>query len=177
MAYNPRSMSAPGGHTVYPDQSQAGHYAQYPSQAQYSQQAMQQQQQQVHSLSPRYPAASSVQALQHEQSLRRHSGSPSSVSPTMQYAAHPHSSSHPYPSSSSHHGQLPPSPGTERFPCDKCDKTFSRSHDRKRHYESQHSSQPTSHRCPYCRKEFSRADSMKRHVDNGCEKDPSYACT
>lgn len=173
MAYNPRSMSAPGGHTVYPGQSQAAHYAQYPSQAQYSQQAMQQQH--VHSLSPRYPPAQAVH--QHEQSLRRHSGSPSSVSPTIQYAAHPHSSAHPYPSSSSHPGQLPPSPGTERFPCDKCDKTFSRSHDRKRHYESQHSSQPTSHRCPYCHKEFSRADSMKRHVDNGCEKDRSYACT
>ncbi|KAH9920158.1 uncharacterized protein B0H18DRAFT_613705 [Fomitopsis serialis] len=63
-----------------------------------------------------------------------------------------------------------PSPGVERYACDKCDRTFSRPHDRKRHYESQHLQ--TSHSCQYCRKEFSRADSLKRHLDNGCDKMP-----
>ncbi|KAH9839137.1 uncharacterized protein C8Q71DRAFT_498309 [Rhodofomes roseus] len=63
-----------------------------------------------------------------------------------------------------------PSPGVERYACDKCDRTFSRPHDRKRHHESQHLQ--TSHSCQYCRKEFSRADSLKRHLDNGCDKMP-----
>lgn len=47
------------------------------------------------------------------------------------------------------------SPSGERFPCDKCEKTFSRAHDRKRH-QTQHSSFPISHSCKYCAKEFSR---------------------
>ncbi|EED82052.1 predicted protein [Postia placenta Mad-698-R] len=63
-----------------------------------------------------------------------------------------------------------PSPGIERYQCDRCDRTFSRPHDRKRHYESQH--MLTSHTCQYCRKDFSRADSLKRHLDNGCDKAP-----
>lgn len=80
------------------------------------------------------------------------------------------------------------SPLSERFPCEKCGKTFSRSHDRKRHYETQHLPTPILHRCVYCRKEFSRcgtlihilssachltslrADSLKRHLDNGCDE-------
>ena len=66
--------------------------------------------------------------------------------------------------------QSSPSPGVERYACDRCDRTFSRPHDRKRHYESQHLQ--TSHACQYCRKEFSRADSLKRHLDNGCDKAP-----
>lgn len=77
-------------------------------------------------------------------------------------------------SSSSSQYAPPASPEIERFPCDKCDKTFSRAHDRKRHYESQHSTHPYLHRCRFCNKEFSRADSLKRHIDNGCEKDPSF---
>ena len=48
------------------------------------------------------------------------------------------------------------SPSGERFPCEKCGKTFSRSHDRKRHYETQHLPSPIVHRCVYCHKEFSR---------------------
>ncbi|KAF8629160.1 hypothetical protein AX17_005745 [Amanita inopinata Kibby_2008] len=44
----------------------------------------------------------------------------------------------------------------ERFPCEKCGKTFSRSHDRKRHHETQHLPTPVVHRCRYCEKEFSR---------------------
>ena len=63
--------------------------------------------------------------------------------------------------------------GVERFPCDKCSKTFSRAHDRKRHFETHHTQHPPSHPCQFCRKGFSRADSLKRHVDNGCDKDPS----
>ena len=48
------------------------------------------------------------------------------------------------------------SPSGERFPCDKCGKTFSRSHDRKRHHETQHLVSPVIHSCKYCGKEFSR---------------------
>jgi hypothetical protein len=48
------------------------------------------------------------------------------------------------------------SPPGERFPCEKCGKTFSRSHDRKRHHETQHMISPVIHRCRYCEKEFSR---------------------
>ena len=48
------------------------------------------------------------------------------------------------------------SPSGERFPCDKCGKTFSRSHDRKRHHETQHLPSPVVHCCKYCAKEFSR---------------------
>lgn len=51
------------------------------------------------------------------------------------------------------------SPSGERFPCENCGKTFSRSHDRKRHYETQHLPSPIIHRCMYCHKEFSRCDS------------------
>lgn len=64
-------------------------------------------------------------------------------------------------------------PGTERFPCDRCSKTFTRAHDRKRHFETHHSAQPPAHRCPFCHKIFGRADSLKRHMDNGCDKDPN----
>ncbi|EKM80616.1 hypothetical protein AGABI1DRAFT_126673 [Agaricus bisporus var. burnettii JB137-S8] len=64
------------------------------------------------------------------------------------------------------------SPPGERFPCEKCGKTFSRSHDRKRHHETQHLPTPVIHRCRYCEKEFSRADSLKRHLDNGCDEMP-----
>ncbi|KAF9010627.1 hypothetical protein BDQ17DRAFT_1346573 [Cyathus striatus] len=64
------------------------------------------------------------------------------------------------------------SPSGERFPCEKCGKTFSRSHDRKRHHETQHLASPVIHRCRYCEKEFSRADSLKRHLDNGCDEMP-----
>jgi len=48
------------------------------------------------------------------------------------------------------------SPSGERFPCDKCGKTFSRSHDRKRHNETQHAVMPVMHTCQFCQKEFSR---------------------
>ncbi|KAJ3992604.1 hypothetical protein F5050DRAFT_1811317 [Lentinula boryana] len=65
------------------------------------------------------------------------------------------------------------SPSNERFPCEICGKTFSRSHDRKRHHETQHIPSPVLHRCRYCRKEFSRADSLKRHLDNGCDEMPT----
>jgi hypothetical protein len=61
------------------------------------------------------------------------------------------------------------SPSGERFPCEKCGKTFSRSHDRKRHHETQHTPIPVMHTCHHCQKEFSRADSLKRHLDNGCD--------
>ncbi|KAH9929560.1 uncharacterized protein BXZ73DRAFT_102089 [Epithele typhae] len=58
----------------------------------------------------------------------------------------------------------------ERFYCDRCDKSFGRAHDKKRHYESTHMQH--SHTCRFCNKTFSRNDSLKRHQDNGCDKDP-----
>ncbi|EMD33715.1 hypothetical protein CERSUDRAFT_87043 [Gelatoporia subvermispora B] len=61
--------------------------------------------------------------------------------------------------------------GEQRFPCSECERTFSRAHDRKRHYESQHLQ--TSHNCQYCTKQFSRTDSLKRHIDNGCGEMPA----
>ncbi|KAH9858896.1 hypothetical protein C2E23DRAFT_864692 [Lenzites betulinus] len=71
---------------------------------------------------------------------------------------------------------IPPGSGAaapqERFFCDKCDKSFGRAHDKKRHYESAHLL--THHECRFCHKCFSRNDSLKRHQDNGCEKDPSF---
>ncbi|KAJ3491257.1 hypothetical protein NLI96_g834 [Meripilus lineatus] len=83
-----------------------------------------------------------------------------------------------YPQQTSHRQTtitIPPGTpgGVERFPCEKCTKTFSRAHDRKRHFETHHTSHPPSHPCQFCKKGFSRADSLKRHVDNGCDKDPS----
>jgi len=69
-------------------------------------------------------------------------------------------------------GGSPTTTTGERFACEKCGKTFSRSHDRKRHHETQHLPTPVIHRCRYCEKEFSRADSLKRHVDNGCDEMP-----
>ncbi|KAF8971086.1 hypothetical protein BDZ97DRAFT_1753428 [Flammula alnicola] len=49
---------------------------------------------------------------------------------------------------------------SERFPCEKCGKTFSRSHDRKRHHETQHTPIPVMHTCHHCQKEFSRDDPL-----------------
>ncbi|KAK7692212.1 hypothetical protein QCA50_003836 [Cerrena zonata] len=89
-----------------------------------------------------------------------------------QYAQGYHSQSHRSPPTSP---TTSSSPGTERFPCDRCSKSFTRAHDRKRHFETHHSAQPPTHRCPFCHKEFSRADSLKRHIDNGCDKDPNNA--
>ncbi|KAF8211134.1 hypothetical protein K438DRAFT_106298 [Mycena galopus ATCC 62051] len=48
---------------------------------------------------------------------------------------------------------LCPSPA-ERFACEACGKDFSRLHDRKRHYETQHGGKPVTHRCMYCEKDF-----------------------
>ncbi|KAG1736031.1 hypothetical protein EDB19DRAFT_1061345 [Suillus lakei] len=58
----------------------------------------------------------------------------------------------------------------DRFPCELCDRSFTRSHDRRRHYETVHATTPVLHRCRYCGKDFSRADSLKRHIDNGCDE-------
>lgn len=64
-------------------------------------------------------------------------------------------------------------PPTIRFQCDKCGSTFSRLHDRNRHYESTHSDNPPVHKCERCRKQFSRADAKKRHQDDGkCASNP-----
>jgi uncharacterized Zn-finger protein len=53
-----------------------------------------------------------------------------------------------------------------RYQCDKCGTTFSRMHDRNRHYESTHAKNPPVHKCERCMKLFSRADAKKRHQDD-----------
>ena len=65
------------------------------------------------------------------------------------------------------------SPPPVRYQCDRCGNTFSRLHDRNRHYESTHSENPPVHKCERCRKQFSRADAKKRHQDdNKCVSSP-----
>jgi uncharacterized C2H2 Zn-finger protein len=67
-----------------------------------------------------------------------------------------------------------PSPSTQqqqgdRFLCEQCGRSFTRAHDRKRHFETHHLVNPTLHRCRNCDKSFSRSDSLKRHINNnGC---------
>ncbi|EGO00335.1 hypothetical protein SERLA73DRAFT_180879 [Serpula lacrymans var. lacrymans S7.3] len=63
--------------------------------------------------------------------------------------------------------------GGERFPCSQCDRTFTRLHDKKRHFDTIHAANPPTHRCRHCAREFSRTDSLKRHIDNGCDVMPS----
>ncbi|TFK89307.1 hypothetical protein K466DRAFT_597896 [Polyporus arcularius HHB13444] len=65
------------------------------------------------------------------------------------------------------------SPPQERYFCERCEKSFGRQHDKKRHYESTHLQQM--HTCRFCSKTFSRNDSLKRHQDNGCDKDPEFS--
>lgn len=79
--------------------------------------------------------------------------------------------------SGSQHAHTPSqssNPPGERYPCELCDRTFTRSHDRRRHYETVHSTAPVLHRCRFCQKDFSRADSLKRHMDNGCDEMSSH---
>ncbi|KAF5355526.1 hypothetical protein D9758_006383 [Tetrapyrgos nigripes] len=112
-----------------------------------------------------------------------YSGQQMSQSPSMYTTPGHHQRRHPstspimttrHSSRSGHSQSSPVSPtASERYPCEICGKTFSRSHDRKRHHETQHIPSPVLHRCRYCRKEFSRADSLKRHLDNGCDEAPS----
>ena len=65
------------------------------------------------------------------------------------------------------------SPPPVRYQCDKCGNTFSRLHDRNRHYDSTHSENPPVHKCGGCGKQFSRADAKKRHQDDGkCVSSP-----
>lgn len=66
----------------------------------------------------------------------------------------------------------PTSPSSERYPCSFCDKTFSRSFDRRRHMATHVPGSSGNNRCPYCSREYSRADSLKRHLDNGCDRRP-----
>ena len=136
----------PGRSTTSPGSAGYGNYPQGQQYSQYQQQVQYQMQQPGY---PPNPAVNYVTSSQYPQpyNLQGHRSPPRS------------------PTSSS--------PGAERFPCERCTKTFTRAHDRKRHFETHHSPQPPSHKCMFCHKEFSRADSLKRHVDNGCEKDPN----
>ncbi|KAI9507472.1 hypothetical protein F5148DRAFT_1308196 [Russula earlei] len=77
------------------------------------------------------------------------------------------------PSSSVVYGSpSPPSSSSSSSPhaCGVCGATFTRPHDRKRHYESQHTT--IEHVCQYCRKSYARVDSLKRHLDRPCDKMP-----
>ncbi|KAH8797386.1 hypothetical protein DL96DRAFT_995566 [Flagelloscypha sp. PMI_526] len=59
----------------------------------------------------------------------------------------------------------------DRYLCTKCGKTFSRAHDRKRHWETHHHPNPVVHKCGECGREFGRSDSLKRHIEHGaCHK-------
>ncbi|KAI6037586.1 hypothetical protein EDC04DRAFT_2702174 [Pisolithus marmoratus] len=111
------------------------------------------------SIDPYYHMSPNPQHLSHVATAH---GGRSSSSGTQPGPQHSHSQSH----SSSASG--------ERYPCDLCERTFTRSHDRRRHYETVHSAAPVLHKCRYCQKDFSRADSLKRHVDNGCDEMPSH---
>jgi hypothetical protein len=64
----------------------------------------------------------------------------------------------------------PTSSSTSPHACDVCGATFTRPHNRKRHYESQHSM--IEHVCKYCRKSYTRVDSLKRHLDKPCDQMP-----
>ncbi|KAK7473225.1 hypothetical protein VKT23_001323 [Stygiomarasmius scandens] len=125
---------------------------------------------------------SELASNQYEYSGQQMSQSPSMyTTPGHHQRQHRHPSTSPIltarPSHASRSGHSQPSPISpttpERYPCEICGKTFSRSHDRKRHHETQHIPSPVLHRCRYCRKEFSRADSLKRHLDNGCDEAPN----
>ncbi|KAI0318891.1 hypothetical protein OF83DRAFT_1042046, partial [Amylostereum chailletii] len=52
------------------------------------------------------------------------------------------------------------------YVCDLCGTTFTRPHDRKRHFESHHTN--TQHTCQWCGKAYARYDSLKRHWDKPC---------
>ncbi|KAF9227015.1 hypothetical protein BS17DRAFT_440508 [Gyrodon lividus] len=95
------------------------------------------------------------------------------MSPNPQHVLHSPSPTH---GGRPAHGSYPVNPLTatgDRYPCDICERTFTRLHDRRRHYETVHASSPVLHKCCYCRKDFSRADSLKRHLDNGCDEMPA----
>jgi uncharacterized Zn-finger protein len=67
----------------------------------------------------------------------------------------------------------PSSSSSSPHACGVCGATFTRPHDRKRHYESQHTT--IEHVCQYCRKSYARVDSLKRHLDRPCDKMPQSA--
>jgi len=64
----------------------------------------------------------------------------------------------------------PTSSSSSPHACDVCGATFTRPHNRKRHYESQHSM--IEHVCKYCRKSYTRVDSLKRHLNKPCDQMP-----
>ncbi|KAF9236352.1 hypothetical protein BU15DRAFT_77067 [Melanogaster broomeanus] len=148
-------MSAPSGHMNAQSPRHVPHSAHHsqqfaptPSQAYYS----------LSTSSPRSPARSSVEPYYH-------------MSPNPQHVMH-HSPTHGGRTTHGSHSVNPSTGSGERYPCDLCDRSFTRLHDRRRHYETVHAPSPVLHKCRYCRKDFSRADSLKRHLDNGCDDKP-----
>ncbi|KAJ1924574.1 hypothetical protein IWQ60_005107 [Tieghemiomyces parasiticus] len=63
--------------------------------------------------------------------------------------------------------------GSKVFPCDLCDKSFSRRHDLTRHKSSLHQGQ-RQFECHHCRKPYSRNDALQRHLvkypDGNCRQ-------
>ncbi|KAF9138805.1 hypothetical protein BGX30_008736 [Mortierella sp. GBA39] len=55
------------------------------------------------------------------------------------------------------------------YPCDQCDKTFARIHDRDRHLKSHHEK---AHFCVVCQGKFARQDAVTRHLKLAEEKNP-----
>ena len=159
--------SPPSGHQTQLSQSQQNQFIPTPSQAY-----------QVYSSVGPTPSARSRAAIEPYYHM----------SPNPQHAVHPHAvpmahgaggrnsaapgTSHPHHvQASTHTGTIVVAAG-ERYLCNRCERTFTRSHDRRRHYETVHSTSPLLHKCRFCRKDFSRSDSLKRHVDNGCDEMP-----
>jgi hypothetical protein len=62
----------------------------------------------------------------------------------------------PYPKRSTSPSSSDVTASSKRFSCEACEKDFSRAHDKKRHYETQHDRTTVAHRCMYCEKNFSR---------------------
>lgn len=50
----------------------------------------------------------------------------------------------------------PPKSPSDRYGCEYCSASFTRAHDRKRHYASAHDDKPSTHVCKHCGKSFSR---------------------
>lgn len=149
---SPRSPSRPPQQFTTPSQTYHQNYSHSPSTA------SQGPAQRRPSMDPYYHMSPNPQHLSHAATSHGGRGSGGVHSGSQ----HSHSQSHSLSASG------------ERYPCELCERTFTRSHDRRRHYETVHAATPALHKCRYCQKDFSRADSLKRHVDNGCDEMPSH---
>jgi len=60
----------------------------------------------------------------------------------------------------------PRSPPLRAFPCDQCDRSFSRAYDLSRHRKTHSEDKHKRHQCSTCEKSFTRSDALKRHAVN-----------